>query len=196
MRRRVEQFLQTRLRRMLAPATLGLGLAMTGCPSSALDATEDAGALVKKDGGADFGGPVAVYSAPAPDAGGPVANQDAGTSPVVPDVGVTPVKKDSGADFGGPVAVYSAPAPDAGPVATKYLAPVPDASREAPLPMPEYMAPLPDAAREVPMAQPDYMAQMPDSGPALRYMAQMPDAAPDRGGPMPLYLAQIPPQES
>jgi hypothetical protein len=181
MRLRIERFLQTRLRNMLAPATIGLGLAMTGCPSSGLDATEDAGALVKKDSGADVGGPVAVYSAPAPDAGGTQANRDTGTSP-------PPSPRDG------------AVTPDAvggtDQLVTKYMAQVPDAGQEAPLPMPEYMAPMPDAAQELPMAQPDYMAQMPDSGPVLRYMAQMPDAAPDLGGPVAVYLAQLPGTQS
>jgi hypothetical protein len=132
MRQRIERFLQSRLRKMLAPATIGLGLAMTGCPSSGLDAIDDAGAQVERDAGADSG----------------------------------------------MVAVYSAPAPDAGPVSTKYIAPIPDAGREASMPQPEYMAPLPD------------------SGPVLRYMAQMPDASPDSRGAVALYMAMLPESQS
>jgi hypothetical protein len=151
MRQRIERFLQTRLRRMLAPATIGIGLAMTGCPSSDINTTDDGGALVNKDSGTDLG-MVAVYSAPAPDASGTPANKDSGSPlPPVP-------TSDAGTDQ----------------LVTKYLAPVPDAGREASMP------------------QPDYMAQMPDSGPVLRYMAQMPDAAPDLGRNVAIYMAQLP----
>jgi hypothetical protein len=203
MRQRVERFLQTRLRRMLAPATIGLGLAVSpGCPSSDPSNTDDAGMVERKDSAADQQ-VIALYMAPVPQDSSAPGTGDAAPDHAttkymapVPEDGGAPVKKDSGVDFGA-VAVYSAPVPDAGPIATKYIAPVPDAGREVPLPMPEYMAPIPDAARELPMAQPDYMAQMPDSGPALRYMAQMPDAGRDIGGVVALYLAQqLPDQQS
>ena len=162
MRQRIERFLQTRLRRMLAPATIGIGLAMTGCPSSDVNTTDDGGALVNKDSGTDLG-MVAVYSAPAPDAGGTPANKDSESPPPpVPMYGVPVQPADAGTDQ----------------LVTKYLAPVPDAGREASMP------------------QPDYMAQMPDSGPVLRYMAQMPDAAPDLGRNVALYMAQLPPSNT
>ena len=46
MRQRIERFLQTRLRSMVLPATLGLGLAVGACNS---------GGLVAGDGGGDGG---------------------------------------------------------------------------------------------------------------------------------------------
>jgi hypothetical protein len=147
MRLRIERFLQTRLRNMLAPATIGLGLAMTGCPSSGLDATEDAGALVKKDSGADVGGPVAVYSAPAPDAGGTQAKYMA----QVPDAG------------------QEAPLP-----MPEYMAPMPDAAQELPMAQPDYMAQMPDSGpvlrymAQMPDAAPDL------GGPVAVYLAQLP----------------------
>ena len=77
MRQRVERFLQARLRNMLLPATLGLGLALGACNSDALSA-EDGGNGGGNDGGNDGGDPsankdsgsvVAKYMAQLPDAG-------------------------------------------------------------------------------------------------------------------------------
>ena len=115
MRQRIERFLRTRLRTMLAPATLGLGLAMTACPSGGLDTTDDAGALVNKDGGADQG-PAMKYLAPMPDAG--ATSRD-----------------------GEMVALYSAQLPDSGP-ALRYMAQMPDASPDGEMAL-LYMAPAP-----------------------------------------------------
>jgi hypothetical protein len=133
MRQRVQRFLQARLRNMLAPATLGLGLAMAGCPSSGNDATDDAGALVNQDGAPDqqF---APAYMAQLP--------KDAG-----PDQATTK---------------YIAPIPDAGPelplVQPDYMAPMPDAG-----PVARYMAVMPDAGREVGQIIALYMAQLPPS---------------------------------
>jgi len=134
MRQSVEHFLQTRLRKMVAPATLGLGLAgfglaTTGCPSSGLDANDDGGAMVNKDAGADQG-MVLKYMAQMPDAG---LVQPDYMAPVPPDAGS---KLDT---LGTPI--YSAPSPDAGPV-MRYMAQMPDASRDLQA-MPLYMAQLP-----------------------------------------------------
>lgn len=137
MRQRVEHFLQARLRRMLAPATLGLGLAglglgASGCPSSGLDANDDGGALVDKD----------------------ARNSDSG--------------------------------PDQ--IAVKYMAQLPDAGREGPLPQPDYMAQMPDAQQGTPI----YSAPSPDAAPPVRYGAQMRDAGPDGREIVALYMAQLP----
>ncbi len=51
MRRRVEQFMHKRLRAMLMPATLGLGLAVGGCVSDGLNSDDDGG--TRKDANAD-----------------------------------------------------------------------------------------------------------------------------------------------
>jgi hypothetical protein len=118
---------------MLAPATLGLGLAglglaTTGCPSSGLDANEDGGALVDKDASPDQG------------------------------------------------------------AAMKYMAQIPDAGREGPLPQPDYMAQMTDAQLSVPI----YSAPPPDAAPPVRYGAQMRDAGPDGREMVALYMAQLP----
>lgn len=65
MRERVERFLQTRLRKMLLPATLGLGLAVGACDTSALDTSDGGDTFAKKDSGT-----VGMkYMAQIPDAG-------------------------------------------------------------------------------------------------------------------------------
>lgn len=139
MRRRVEQFFQTRLRRMIAPATLGLGLAglglgTTGCPSSGLDANDDGGAMVNKDAGPDQG-MVLKYMAQMPDAGLETAlPQPEYMAPVPPDAGAGPDT------LGTPI--YSAPAPDAGSV-MRYMAQMPDAGRDGRGVIALYMAQLP-----------------------------------------------------
>jgi hypothetical protein len=65
MRERVERFLQTRLRNMLLPATLGLGLAVGACDTAPLDTSDGGDQIVKKDSGS-----VGMkYMAQIPDAG-------------------------------------------------------------------------------------------------------------------------------
>ncbi len=79
MRRRVEQFMHKRLRAMLMPATLGLGLAVGGCASDGLNSDDDGG--TRKDVAADTKvtptedggtrkdlGPVPLYAVAQPDA--------------------------------------------------------------------------------------------------------------------------------
>jgi hypothetical protein len=68
MRRRVDHFLRTRLRSMVMPATLGLGLALGGCNSDGLSTDDGGDAVVKKDAGNADNGAVAIYSAVVPDA--------------------------------------------------------------------------------------------------------------------------------
>ena len=74
MRQRVERFLQTRLRSMLLPATLGLGLAVGACNSDALSADDGGDPAAKHDSGSV----AAKYMTPIPDAGPelPVATPD------------------------------------------------------------------------------------------------------------------------
>jgi hypothetical protein len=111
MRLRVERFMQTRLRNMLMPATLGLGLALGGCAGDGLSA-DDGGD--KKDVAADTG-TVAKYMAQAPDT----------APPPVPMYGVV-APKDAGPEL--PVAQpdYMAQVPDSGMV-VRYMAVMPDA---------------------------------------------------------------------
>jgi hypothetical protein len=131
MRQRVERFLQTRLRNMLMPATLGLGLALGGCGSSTPDSSDD-GSAAKQDVGSPPGtggggnrdgaqvpdaGGVALYMAQLPPDAGPelpVATPDYMAQ--MPDSGTTvrymaPQPPDAGRDFGGAVAKYLAPHP-------------------------------------------------------------------------------------
>jgi hypothetical protein len=72
MRQRVERFLQTRLRKMLMPATLGLGLAVAGCNSDGLNTSDDGGSTANKDTGSqqsDVVPPTPMYMAQMPDSG-------------------------------------------------------------------------------------------------------------------------------
>lgn len=112
MRQRVEQFIQTRLRKMVAPATIGLGLAMTGCPSSGLDATDDGGAMVNKDAGPDQGA-TTKYMAQLPDAqqGVPIYSAPAPTPDAAPPVRYGAQMRDAGPDTGRVIALYMAQLP-------------------------------------------------------------------------------------
>ena len=110
MRWRVERFLQSRLRSMLMPATMGLGLALGGCASDGLN-TDDGGdkedvvvplysVAVPRDAGPELPMPQPEYIAP--------IKEDAG-----PAVRYAAVMRDAGrAVPGDPVAIYSALSPD------------------------------------------------------------------------------------
>ena len=65
MRERVERFLETRLRSMLLPATLGLGLAVGACNSGGLGVDDGGDKVVNKDAAS----PATKYMAQIPDAG-------------------------------------------------------------------------------------------------------------------------------
>ena len=122
MRERVERFLQTRLRKMLMPATVGLGLGLGlvagACNSDALDANDDGGRLAKKDVAAD--------------------------KQILP-----PFKDAAGTDTGSTGMLYMAQMPDAGStpdsgVAVRYGAQVPaDAASDSSRIVALYMAQLP-----------------------------------------------------
>lgn len=123
MRLRVERFLQCRLRNMLMPATMGLGLALGGCASDALSA--DDGGDQKDVGAVTDTGPSTKYSAPTTDASVP--------PPVALYSVVMP--KDAGAELrdSGMVLRYQAVIPDAAPdlddSVAIYMAPMSDPSR-------------------------------------------------------------------
>ncbi|HEX7501492.1 MAG TPA: hypothetical protein VF524_14510, partial [Polyangia bacterium] len=63
MRERVERFLQIRLRNMLLPATLGLGLAVGACNTDPLNTDDGGDQIAKKDSGSDSGSTVVKYMA-------------------------------------------------------------------------------------------------------------------------------------
>jgi hypothetical protein len=136
MRLRVERFIQTRLRSMLMPATLGLGMALGGCNSDGLNAD---------------------------DGGDPTANQDAAgnTDTYVAPQSDAEDKKDTGMVTKYMAPVYSAMVPDAGPElpigAPDYMAPI--VKHDAGIPV-RYMAQMPpDADPGTAVAM--YIAQIP-----------------------------------
>jgi hypothetical protein len=114
MRLRVERFLRVRLRRMLMPATLGLGLAIGGCNSDGLNTDDGGNPLAKKDAAAktDAGPvPVPMYIAAVPDAAkeAPLAQPDYMAQ--MPDAGLQVRYAAVMPDAGGAVAVYTAQFP-------------------------------------------------------------------------------------
>jgi hypothetical protein len=131
MRLRIERFMKARLRNMLMPATLGLGLAVGGCNGDALSTDDGGDPLVKQDAAAqtDTGGPSVTQM---PDAGPelPIAMPDYMAQ--MPDAGPEV-----------PVAMpeYMAPITkeDAG-IAVRYMAQMPDADRAIPV----YLAQIPE----------------------------------------------------
>ena len=99
MRERVERFLQTRLRKMLLPATLGLGLAVGACDTSPLDTSDGGDTFAKKDSGT-----VGMkYMAQIPDAGPDLP-------PPVPYYGAV-ILRDAAPDSDRVVALYMAQLP-------------------------------------------------------------------------------------
>jgi hypothetical protein len=130
MRLRVQRFLQSRLRSMLMPATMGLGLAVGGCASDGLSA-DDGGD--KKDVAADVG-PTTKYMAQLPDA--------------APDLQVVPlysvvVPRDAGPELPAAQPDYMAQMPDSG-TAIRYAALMPDAGRDLGESVAIYIAQIPD----------------------------------------------------
>ncbi len=123
MRQRVERFLQSRLRNMLLPATLGLGLglAVGACDSDALDASDGGGQTAKQDsasadtqaapdsqftGQSDAGTAVAMYMAQLSDA----------SAAALPDTGLAvrymaQIPADAAPELGRSVAIYMAQLP-------------------------------------------------------------------------------------
>jgi hypothetical protein len=221
MRMRVFRFLKTRMRNMIMPATMGIGLAVGGC------AKEEA---------------IPVYSAPLQDSGMPAQTDVLLASDAPPassdSAAATPDSAPSGPDSKVPgkevapetseVSVVADASPDGlGPDAPTYGSdgrpprdlPPAEASTEDAYAKPDqavaidgagidtgadlggtvvkYSASVPDAAAEKPTIVPLYTALMPDAGAAadsmvVRYMAVMPDTAPDLGLAVPDYMAQSP----
>jgi hypothetical protein len=158
MRLRVERFIQTRLRSMVMPATLGLGMAIGGCNSDGLNAddggSEDAVANTGTGGAQGSGGTGGAQGSGGAQGTGGVT----GSGGAMGSGGTT-----------SPATKYIAPVP-------MYIAAIPDAGPEVSMPAPEYIAPVvkQDAGIAV-----RYMAQMPadasDPGtPVALYLAQLP----------------------
>ena len=121
MRQRVERFLRARLRNMLMPATLGLGLAVGGCNSDGLSTDDGGNPAAETDAATKTDTPNAgmKYIAQIPDAGPelPLAQPDYMAAQVRDGGPVlrysAPIAPDAGREVGGVVAVYSAQAPGA-----------------------------------------------------------------------------------
>jgi hypothetical protein len=135
MRLRVDRFLQARLRNMLMPATLGVGLALGGCASDGLSTDDGGQSLLKKDAvsKSDTSGSTVKYMAQVPDSGpNPIYSAavpaDAGPELPLSQPDYMAQMPDSGI---GPVAVYSAPAPTDSGLAVRYMAQMPDAGAVA-----------------------------------------------------------------
>ena len=121
MHERVQQFLKVRMRAMVLPATLGLSLALTGCPKDGQETSEDGGnPALKQDGGTI----TPVYSAAMPDAGKLDATVATKYMAQLPDVGITPDYMAQLPDAGAAMK-YTAQIPDTG-VAVRYMAQQPD----------------------------------------------------------------------
>ncbi len=142
---RVRQVVTKSVRKVVLPAALGAGLALsTGACNDDDRSVPTGDAQGQVDGQAVDAGPLppymaadaAVYAAPFPD-GGPVPPY------MAPDIGPQPDYMAPEPD-GGAVALYSAPPADLGldsGAQMDYMAPDPDAA-----PLPPYMAPDPDAS--------------------------------------------------
>ncbi len=173
MRLRVFRFLKARMRNMLMPAAMGIGLAGAGClaKSAAVYSAPNPSdaALVNRDVRFDDVSP-AGPEVPAAD------GREAATGLDVPGPADSEVANqalatdtaDSGlADASADVLMY----PETGGV--KYMGPTPldsgaieaggDSGGEAGPVIAKYVAPMPDAANDLGLAV-RYMAQMPDSG--------------------------------
>jgi hypothetical protein len=119
MRLRIERFLKARLRNMLRPAALGLGLALGGCDSDGLTTDDGGDPATKQDAAANTDvGAVTKYMAPTPDAGleipigapeyiAPILKEDAGIAVRY----MAQMPADAGPELGGAVAMYIAPMP-------------------------------------------------------------------------------------
>jgi hypothetical protein len=130
MRLRVERFLQSRLRSMLLPATMGLGLAVGGCASDGLNA-DDGGD--KEDVVAATDTVATKYMAPTTDA-----------APIPVPVYSVAVPRDAGPEL--PIAQpeYMAPIKEDAGMVLRYMAQMPDAGRDAGEMVALYLAQIPD----------------------------------------------------
>jgi hypothetical protein len=188
MRMRVFRFLKARMRNMIMPATVGIGLAVGGCAKEDVKAVpmygvafRDSGPPAQPDGlgpdspppGPDLAAPdtreVQVAADLAPDNG----NDGLGRDTPIYGVDMTPPKDANTTDLpadlkvaldGGAIDSGA----DLGGIITKYIAPIPDAAADTGGIVPVYTAVMPDAA-------------VGNDGLPMRYAAQMPDAGADLG---------------
>jgi hypothetical protein len=205
-RQRIERFLKRTAREVVVPASVGLGLALSGCDHTGIQARTDAAdtspsattdaivadATLGRDGAAnspdaanrpDLRLPDDVRLSP--DTGQP----DLPVS--IPPYGVI-LRPDAGVDTSVPDAQSDAGAPDADVPDASADVRAPDARRDArqpdlPVILPPYMPPPPpDAARDVSAVMPPYM--MPPPPPYMAPAFASADAARDLPAIEPPYL--------
>ena len=201
MRNRVFRFLKARMRNMIMPATVGIGLSVGGCAKEGLP-TPMYMAQVPGDAASvksDVPGPDS--SQPGPDLALADTRDGQVAADLAPDNGNDGLGRDApiyGVDMTPPKDANSTDAPadlkvvldggtidsgaDLGSIITKYIAPMPDAGADVGGISPVYIAPV-------------YSAITPDAAPGpdglvVRYMAQTPDARAD-GMLATLYQAPV-----
>jgi hypothetical protein len=214
-RQRIESFLKRTAREVVVPASMGLGLALSGCDHTGIQARADAAADTSQSAATD--GIVAdatlgrESAANRPDA----VNQTDLRLPddvrLAPDTGqadlpvlIAPymaiVRLDAGVDASVPDArsdtgTSDAEVPDAGAADTRTPDARPDA-RLADLPtiLPPYMPPPPpDAARDVSAVMPPYMLPPPPPDMASPFPPALPPDPPPSAPPDPPPLPPPPP---
>ena len=182
MRMRVFRFLKARMRNMIMPATVGIGLAAGGChisSSAVYEAPwppEDASTSKSDVLGADSttpGSDVAMSGSDVAGSGADLAasSPEAQKVDAVADVSRVPVDaSDARASTDLVVAVDGAGLD----VGRADATPAGDAATDLGSTVTKYLAPQPDAAPEVGRIAPDYIAQIPDaSSVAPVYMAPL-----------------------
>jgi hypothetical protein len=206
MRMRVFRFLTARMRNMIMPATVGIGLAVSGCVKSSAvyeaQMPQDANPPHADVLGPDSQPPGSDQASPGPDLAladtREVQSDSAMSADLAPDLAVT---RDLAVDKGADTAAAADQAPghdssgidgartdaiagidgsdDLGGTAVKYSAPVLDASGDLGAITTKDLAPQPDAAA--------------DTGAVVAlYSAQTPDAGVPRDGLAVRYMAQMP----
>lgn len=136
MRLRIERFMKARLRNMLKPAVLGLGLALGGCDSDALSADDGGEPGTKQDAAvATDSGTVTKYMAPAPDAATDTWTPGLRYMAQMPDAGpelpiampdyMAPIKQDAGIAVRYMAQMPADASPDLGGMVAMYVAQMP-----------------------------------------------------------------------
>lgn len=196
MRMRVFEFLKARMRNMLLPATVGIGLAVGGC---AKEGTGDGDASAHLDA-------IPIYSAPLPDggttSGDAAVPQPDGARPgedLAPGKAEVAVAPEVGAEAsnGSDVSVADGASSKDGAMGPDQAVALDSAGRDSGGIDGADRDARSDAGRRD-SALPDivalYIAPIPDAAlgdVATKYIAPNPDAA-DKPGPVPLYMAVLP----
>ena len=221
-RQSIESFLKRTARELVVPASVGLGLALSGCERTAIqispDATADVAQSAKPDGiVADTAlakesvvnrtDTASQPDSPLPDDARTALDALQADLPVLIIPYGVYIPRDAGADTrvdaASPDARVDTGRPDGDAEAsdTESDSRTPDARPDArqadlPLVMPPYLgAPRPDAAQEMPAVMPPYMVPPPYMAPPVAPPQPIPDPppAPEPPPPLPLDALQPPP---